>query len=266
MKIDFPVLHFEFVILLFAFSFSAHAEDKQSELPENPSLATAVTKQTPNLGPLCADAQDRDGELKRKPDRSSKGGKPDPKKKKGDDLFETITDFVELRIAVAYEQLEAQGRLPSKCKFLFEQLEKLGCGIENRVIFVKRCVMIKQRDQRTRTISDDPLGGTLFISDSLPQLQGDSLLFLSTLSPIDFMIVQVSRNLECKLIYGNGCKPDLLTHAETTIDSVGKIEVVGEGVFLLHEQKVKTISKASLWPRRFEFKAIADGKFEMKEK
>ena len=73
MKIDFAVGHFQFVILLFAFSFSAHAEDKQSQLSESASLATARTKQASDLRVLYADARDGYAELKRKPDRSPKG-------------------------------------------------------------------------------------------------------------------------------------------------------------------------------------------------
>jgi hypothetical protein len=184
----------------------------------------------------------------------------------GDALFHSITRWLASVIVIGYEKLEAQGRMPSQCKLFFDELEKLECGIETRLIFVKKFVLVKQHDQCVRTISDDPIGGSLFVTEPLPQLQGDSLVFVSSMSPISFAIVQISPNLECKLIYDNGGKPDLLKHADTSVDSVGKVEMAGEGVFLLHERKVRTMSRASLWPRTFEFKVTADGKFEFTEK
>jgi hypothetical protein len=181
----------------------------------------------------------------------------------GNALFDLISSCVASVIAIGYE---AQGRMPPQCKLFFDELEKLECGIETRLIFVKRFVLVKQHDQFVRTISDDPIGGSLFMTEPLPQLQGDSLLFVSSMSPISFAIVQISPNLECKLIYDNSCKPDLLKHADTTVDSVGKVEMAGEGIFQLREQKVRTMSRASLWPRTFELKVTADGKFELSEK
>src|SRR4051794_8890152 len=121
------------------------------------------------------------------------------------------------------------------------------------IIFVDRTIFIQRpRSAGRRSAASCRSQATLFVTDSIPELSGEALAFLSSIRPNSMSILAIDKDLRCRLIYNPFCKNDLLRGQETRLDAIGEVEWVGNGRFVLKERAIPSMNRAAFSPRLFE--------------
>ncbi len=181
--------------------------------------------------------------------------------------FKAIASCAKHLRTVGYETLEREQRLTPECRLLISSLEALDCRFDTTLSFVDDTFFVQRKGDMRRVSAVLAKSRTLlFVTDSIPELSGDALAFLSSLSPNSMAILAIDRDLRCRLIYDSSCKNDLLRDQETSLDAVGAVEWDGDGRFLLRERRVPSMNRAAFSPRVFELSIDSRGGFALKEK
>jgi hypothetical protein len=181
--------------------------------------------------------------------------------------FLSISKWARQLRGEGYAALEREQKLVPEWKLFISNLEALGCRLETTIGFVDQSYFVKKYAGQRRKSSLSTLPSTLlFVTDSIPELSGQALVFLSSTRPNHMSILSIDHDLRCTLIYDVSCKNDLLRAQDTALDAVGDVEWISECEFVLRERPIPSMNRAAFSPRTFQLSIIPGAGFTLKER
>lgn len=172
--------------------------------------------------------------------------------------FDFLSNSIHAVNTIGFETLKKRGELTPECELFFDRLEAFNCGIDVSVGFARSTIFVPSEPISERRRQRVP-PAVVFMTDKVPQLGNDKILmFVSSESPQRTTIIEVSKDLRLRLLYDAFCKNDLLDSLNTRMDALRDVRWISDGVYLLEEREIASMSRAADTPRTFRL-SIANG-------